>query len=136
MNIMFIEVVTIVTSVLLAGTFCFLLWLWLLNKEQWYNNSMKNLNHAIPYKDGEISIQASQHHYCIPKQDEGPYSAFEIAVFNRKGERVVEDAFKGHEDGDDAPVYGFVPVTKLIMALKEDGYSDLNMVGILERLGN
>ena len=97
---------------------------------------MKNLNHAIPYRDGEISIQASQHHYCIPKQDEGPYSAFEIAVFNRKGDRIVEDAFKGHEDGDDAPVYGFVPVTKLIMALKEDGYSDLNMVGILDRLGN
>ena len=101
-----------------------------------YNIDMKKLNPAIPYNGGEISIQASEHHYCIPKQDEGPYSAFEIAVFNRKGDRIVEDAFKGHEDGDDAPVYGFVPVTKLIMALKKDGYSDINVAGILERLGN
>lgn len=97
---------------------------------------MKPLNNAIPFRDGLISIQASQYHYCIPKQDEGPYSAFEVAVFNRDGDRIVEDQFKGHEDGDDAPVYGFVPVTKLIIALKEDGYSDLNMVGILDRLGN
>lgn len=100
---------------------------------------MKKLNHAIPYKDGEISIQASEFHYSIPKKDEGPYSAVEIAVFNRDGERIVEDAFKGHEDsttGDYAPVYGYVPITKLVMALKEDGYTDLNMVGILDRLGN
>ena len=97
---------------------------------------MKPLNNAIPYNGGLMSIQASEYHYSVPKKDEGPYSAFEIAVFNLKGDRVREDQFKGHEDGDDAPVYGYVPVTKLVMALKNDGYSDINVAGILDRLGN
>jgi len=84
-----------------------------------------------------MSIQASEYHYSVPKADKGPYSAVEIAVFNLKDDREKEIIFKGHEDGgDDAPVYGYVPITKLMMALKRDGYSDINVAGILERLGN
>ena len=98
---------------------------------------MKKLNHAIPYKGGLMSIQASEYHYSVPKADKGPYSAVELAEFNLKDDRVKEDIFKGHEDGgDDAPVYGYVPITKLVMALRKDGYSDINVAGILERIGN
>ena len=96
---------------------------------------MKKLNPAIPYNGGEMSVQASEFHYSVPKADKGPYSAVEIAVFNREGERTTEELFKGHEDGiGDDPVYGYVPVTKLVMALKKDGYSDINVAGILERI--
>ena len=84
-----------------------------------------------------MSIQGSQYHYSVPKADKGPYSAVEIAVFNLEDDRVKEDIFKGHEDGgDNAPVYGYVPITKLVMALRKDGYSDINVAGILERLDN
>ena len=84
-------------------------------------------------------IQASEFHYSIPKKDKGPYSAVEIAVFHKDHDgRTTEDLFKGHEDSstDDAPVYGYVPITKLVTALKKDGYSDINVAGILERIGN
>ena len=53
-----------------------------------------------------MSIQASEYHYSVPKAD------------------------------NDAPVYGYVPITKLVMALRKDGYSDINVAGILERIGN
>ena len=100
---------------------------------------MKKLNSAIPYKGGEISIQASEFHYSVPKADKGPYSAVEIAVFHKDSDtesgRTTEELFEGHEDGGgDDPVYGFVPITKLVTALKRDGYSDINVAGILERL--
>ena len=103
---------------------------------------IKPLNNAIPYNGGEMSIQASKFHYSIPKADKGPYSHVEIAVFHKDGDeasgRVVEQLFEGHEDStvDGAPVYYHVPVTKLVMALKKDGYSDINVAGILDRLGN
>lgn len=103
---------------------------------------MKKLNPPIPYKGGEMSIQASEFHYSIPKKDKGPYSAVEIAVFHKDHDgRTTEDLFKGHEDSygttdDYAPVYGYVPITKLVTALKKDGYSDINVAGILERIGN
>ena len=111
-------------------------------QELFDNNNMKKLNPAIPYKGGEISIQASEFHYSVPKADKRPYSAVEIAVFHKDSDedsgRVVEELFEGHEDSpyidDGAPVYCYVPVTKLIMALKKDGYSDINVAGILERL--
>ena len=99
---------------------------------------MKELNSLIPYKDGEISIQGSEFHYCHPKNDKGPYSAFEVAVFDKSGNRVKEDLFK--EDADDKnvpdPVYGWVTVSTLVRALKKDGYNELNIIGILERVGN
>ena len=105
-----------------------------------YNNYIKKLNPAIPYKGGEMSIQASEFHYSVPKADEGPYSHVEIAVFHKDSDtesgRVTDELFEGHEDSqlDKDPVYAYVPVTKLIMALKKDGYSDINVAGILERL--
>ena len=101
---------------------------------------MKKLNTPIPYNGGEMSIQASKFHYSVPKADKGPYSHVEIAVFHKDGDeasgRVVEQLFEGHEDStvDGAPVYYHVPVTKLVTALKKDGYSDINVAGILERL--
>ena len=105
-------------------------------QELFDNKNMKKLNPAIPYNGGEISIQASEFHYSVPKADKGPYSAVEIAVFRRDGGgRTTEELFEGHEDGGgDDPVYGFVPITKLVTALKRDGYSDINVAGILERL--
>ena len=97
---------------------------------------MKKLNHPIPYNGGVMSIQASEYHYCIPKTEQGPYSAVEIAVFDRLGKRTTEDFFKDYADDSTVsdPVYAYVPITQLVLALKKDGYSDINVAGILERL--
>ena len=97
---------------------------------------MKELNNAIPYKDGEMSIQASEFHYCYPKDDKGPYSQVEVAVFDKDGERTKEDALKDHADDKDSdqPVYGYVPYGLVTDLLKKDGYTDENIWGIFKRL--
>jgi len=97
---------------------------------------MKNLNAPIPYKYGEISIQASEYHYCYPKDDDGPYTQVEVAVFDDKGFRVKEDLFKEWADDPeyDKPIYAYVPYGTVIDALKKDGYTDQNIYGIFHRL--
>lgn len=98
---------------------------------------MKKLNHAIPYKDGEMSIQASEFHYCYPKDDYGPYTQVEVAVFDKDGERTKEDALKDYADcldDDHQPVYGYVPYGTVTDLLKKDGYTDENIYGIFRRL--
>lgn len=97
---------------------------------------MKELNHPIPYKDGEISIQASEFHYCYPKDNDGPYSQVEVAVFDKDGNRVREDMFLEWADDKDSnePVYGYVPVYRVNQLLSDDGYTHENIKGIYKRL--
>jgi uncharacterized membrane protein len=101
-----------------------------------FDDGMKKLNNPIPYKDGEISIQASEFHYCYPKDDEGPYTQVEVAVFDKDGERTRENMLKEWADDQhsDEPVYAYVPVGRVIELLKDDGYTDENIHGIFKRL--
>ena len=101
-----------------------------------FDNDMKDLNMPIPYKGGEMSIQASEHHYCYPKDDEGPYTQVEVAVFDKNGFRVREDLLKEWADDPtyDKPIYAYVPAGRVIDALKKDGYTDENIYGIFKRL--
>ena len=98
---------------------------------------MKAINPTIPYKDGEISIQGSEFHYCYPKNNKGPYTQVEVAVFNKDGERTKEDAIRQWADcidDDHQPVYGYVPDGRVVELLKSDGYTDENVYGIFNRL--
>ena len=98
---------------------------------------LKKLNNAIPYKDGEMSIQASEFHYCYPKNDKGPYTQVEVAVFDKDGERTKEEAIRQWADcvdDDHQPVYGYVPYGRVVELLKSDGYTDENISGIFKRL--
>jgi hypothetical protein len=83
-----------------------------------------------------MSIQASEFHYCYPKNDKGPYTQVEVAVFDKDGERTKEDALKDYADDKDSnePVYGYVPYGTIIDLLKKDGYTDENIYGIFRRL--
>ncbi len=99
---------------------------------------MKDLTAPIPYNGGEMSIQASEFHYCFPKDDEGPYDKFEVAVFDKKGKRVRCGYFDHYADDkeSDSPVYAYVPVGIIAWVLLKDGYSDDNIVGIFNRIDN
>ena len=101
-----------------------------------FNNGMKKPIAPIPYDGGEMSIQASEFHYCYPKSDEGPYEQFEVAVFNKKGKRVVCNYLEHYADDktSDSPIYAYVPAGKIAWALLKDGYSDDNIVGIFDRV--
>jgi hypothetical protein len=96
----------------------------------------KSLNMPIPFRDGEISIQASEFHYCYPKDDDGPYTQVEVAVFDKNGFRVREDKLLEWADDPtyDKPIYAYVPVGRVIELLKDDGYTDENIYGIFRRL--
>tara|TARA_A100001515_G_C4553556_1_gene204254 strand:+ start:149 stop:427 length:279 start_codon:yes stop_codon:yes gene_type:complete len=41
----------------------------------------KPLNPLIPFKDGDLSVQASEFHYCTPRHNKGPYYNYEVAYF-------------------------------------------------------
>mgnify|MGYP003113464742 CR=1 FL=1 len=101
-----------------------------------FDNDMKDLNAPIPYKDGEMSIQASEFHYCYPKDDEGPYTQVEVAVFDKDGERTRENMLKDWADDPeyDKPIYAYVPYGRVVELLKSDGYTDENIYGIFKRL--
>ena len=97
---------------------------------------MKDLTAPIPYNGGVISIQASEFHYCFPKDDEGPYEQFEVAVFDKKGKRTKCSYFDHYADDitSDEPIYAYVPAGTIAWALLKDGYSDDNIVGIFNRI--
>jgi len=97
---------------------------------------MKKLSERISYKDGEMSIQASEYHYCHPKKDEGPYELYEVAVFNKAGKMTKEDLFEHFADDSysDKPVYAYVPEALIAEVLKDDGYFQDSIDGIFERI--
>jgi hypothetical protein len=79
--------------------------------------------HPLELKNGySISIQASEFHYCNPRQtlDPDKYTTMEIAIFNRRGSffnvkksrsKFIKDKewLKLFESGS-SPVAGYVPI--------------------------
>jgi hypothetical protein len=67
-----------------------------------------------------MSVQASELHYCIPRDSIGPYSAVEVGY---PSERV--EAFMPYIDGADSEatntVYGYVPLSIVADAIDAHG---------------
>lgn len=74
---------------------------------------MKKIADEITLADGvRLSIQASNNHYCIPRNDEGPYTHVEVG-FIRKGDEPITPprSWRKYADGAfPSEVYGYVPV--------------------------
>lgn len=74
---------------------------------------MKPLALSIECADGTtLSVQASAFHYCTPRDDNGPYVAYEVGFIEREGQPVTPpDLWRKFADGDEFPnnVYGWVP---------------------------
>jgi hypothetical protein len=76
---------------------------------------------------GSLSVQASRHHYCHPREDAGPYTQVEIMVLG--GITGVVMLLAEYHDGgpiasDDNPnmsVFGFVPIEKAAMLISMNG---------------
>jgi hypothetical protein len=56
----------------------------------------------------EMSVQASQFHYCEPRADKGPWSAVEIGFPSGPLPEAVE--YKEGEDDDTGTVFCYVPL--------------------------
>ena len=39
---------------------------------------MSHVMKQLKLKNGAVSIQASEYHYCTPRNNEGPYSEWEV----------------------------------------------------------
>ena len=62
---------------------------------------------------GSISAQASQHHYCSPKADKGPYSSIEILCHNLD----ESDLYSLPND----EVHGWVSVETVVSLINNNG---------------
>lgn len=71
---------------------------------------MKQLNQSIICNDGtKLSVQASRSHYCIPRNDFGPYTHVEVDYPTA----VPHDDMLAFAEDIECPtetVYGYVPV--------------------------
>ena len=99
---------------------------------------IKKLNHPIPFRKGELSIQGNAYAYCTPKSDDGPYHMLEVAYFNEDGDMVLIPEFKDRADDSKGKtvVHGWVTVERITKLLKSDGYTDENIEGIFDRINN
>ena len=97
--------------------------------EHLYTN-MKPQNPSVDFRDGQLSIQASEYNYCHPKHDHGPYTCFEVAyLVNDSFEKIPE--LEGRGDDDD--VYGYVDIKVIIELLLSEGYDAKAILKILPR---
>lgn len=89
---------------------------------------MKPLNKLHKFRKGAISIQASEYHYCTPRKNHGPYTAFEVAY-------MVNDSFTKipelDDNGDD--VYPNVPIETVLKLLIREGYKQDELIEILPK---
>lgn len=75
---------------------------------------------AIVCKDGFIiSVQASEYHYCSPRDNDGPYSKFEIGYPNRKEPLLMPYAEDKSKPTD--TVYGYVPESVVKEVIEKHG---------------
>jgi|TARA_E500000178_G_C16916291_1_gene705054 hypothetical protein len=80
---------------------------------------MKPLNPLIPFKDGDLSVQASEFHYCTPRHDKGPYHSYEVAYFD-KNDKFSELRELGMTDDQ---VYANVSKEDVLNLLETQGYT-------------
>lgn len=88
----------------------------------------KKLNDAIPFRNGTLSVQASEHHYCVPKKDSAIYICYEVAYITDSGRfwRIKDWGddynFKAH-----GGIYAWVDKSKVVSLLRTEGYT-LNQI--------
>jgi len=78
----------------------------------------RNPARRIVCADGfHMSVQASDGHYCEPRNDDGPYTRVEVGFPSEYD--LLLDAYRG-EDGD-TDVYGYVPVPIVLEVIRRHG---------------
>lgn len=90
--------------------------------------NMKPTNPAVKFRSGQLSIQASEFHYCHPKHNKGPYFSYELAYF----EDATDHFGKIPElEPNDDQVYGYVNKDIVISLLESEGYTPSQIKDIL-----
>lgn len=85
---------------------------------------MKNYK-SVVCKDGfAMSVQASEFHYCRPKDNKGPYASVEVGNPNQKEELLMPFMREGEDGADTKPTmtyYPYVPSNLVSAIIKKHG---------------
>ena len=86
---------------------------------------MKELSKRYILHDGTVlSIQASDGHYCAPRNNIGPYTAAEVHIALGTG----PDGWGAYEDGEFGTFYGYVPIDLIEKFIADRGGIDLGIM--------
>lgn len=90
-------------------------------KNRNFSEILDNVPKVICADGFEMSVQASEGHYCSPRDNIGPYTSVEIGY---PSERVEE--FMHYIDGDEnadptQTVYGWVPLETVVQIIESHG---------------
>lgn len=64
-----------------------------------------------------VSVQASENHYCSPRNDSGPYTEVEVGYPSE-----WPDEWQPWREGEDGDVAGYLPVEDLVKVLCQHGW--------------
>lgn len=84
----------------------------------------KNKAPRITAKNGvSLSVQASEDHYCSPRENKGPYYEVEVGFPSIDPPDSWESYFDGCWDTHDRKqsVYGYVPIDMVVDFINENG---------------
>ena len=90
---------------------------------------MKELGKRYILHDGTVlSIQASDGHYCAPRNNIGPYTTAEVHVVlgrDPEGWETFQDVYDGEYEGR---YYGYVPIDLIEKLIADRGGIDLGVM--------
>ena len=89
---------------------------------------MNKYTDAIPFKNGVLSVQASENHYCSPQNNSAVYTHYEVAYITHSGNFwKIREWGNGHGFIENGGVYARVGKSKVVSLLSMEGYT-LNQI--------
>lgn len=84
-------------------------------KDGWKQNAQRMI-----CKDGfNMSVQASNNHYCEPKNNDGPWGEVEVIYPSEKEDLLMEHAEDRSKPTD--TIYAYVPIEVVIQVIEKHG---------------
>jgi len=84
--------------------------------------SRKPIRRPVVCKDGfEMSVQASENHYCSPRQDDGPWISVEVGFPSEKVNILMPYVENADTDDPTEEVYPYVPSEVVVAIIMSHG---------------
>ncbi len=86
---------------------------------------MSRIRERVVCNNGvSLSVQASEGHYCFPRDGSGPYFEVEVGYIETpsKNKMIPPSEWKEYSDGDfPSSVYGYVPIDMVQSFIESNG---------------
>jgi hypothetical protein len=83
--------------------------------------------HPLVCRDGfEMSVQASEHHYCMPRDNAGPWTEFECGFPSKPVPELRDWKEEMEEDAPDEDcIFAYVPWSAVMLTIEKYGGCDV-----------